>query len=90
MDSKGGRNEWDINQIYQKVEAIEKQMRDNAGKIHDLELFRESTAQKLLTIFSELKDLQDGDKWIKRLIIGSLITGAVGAVFSFLVWAVQS
>lgn len=84
------KNSWDIKQLQRETEDNRRVHQDHEARLRSLESFRDSTVEKLITVFNRLDELQEGDQWIKRVIVTALITGVIGAVISLIVWAVQN
>lgn len=84
------KNAWDIKQLQKENEDSKRVDLDHESRLRSLESFRDSTVEKLITVFNRLDELQEGDQWIKRVIVTALVTGIVGAVISLVVWAVQN
>lgn len=84
------KTEWEIEQLKLAEKATNKRLDNHAERIRGLESFKDSTIEKLLQIFNQLEVIKEGDEWIKRTFTKTLITAIIGAVFSFLVWAIQN
>jgi chromosome segregation ATPase len=84
------KNSWDIKQLQREAEDSRAVDKDHEARLRSLESFRDSTVEKLITVFNRLDELQEGDQWIKRVIVTSLVTGVIGAVISLIVWAIQN
>lgn len=84
------KNSWDIKQLQRESEENRRINLEQEVRLRSLESFRDSTVEKLITVFKRLDELQEGDQWIKRVIVTSLITGVIGAVISLIVWAIQN
>lgn len=84
------KNSWDIKQLQRETEDSRRVDQDHEARLRSLESFRDSTVEKLITVFNRLDELQEGDQWIKRVIVGSLVTGVIGAIISLVVFAIQN
>lgn len=84
------KNSWDISQLQREAEESRTVDRDHEARLRSLESFRDSTVEKLITVFNRLDELQEGDQWIKRVIVTALVTGVIGAIISLVVWAIQN
>lgn len=84
------RNEWDIKQLQEWKKDVSTMARETEKRLRELEAFKETTVQQLIVIFDKLKLLQEGDQWIKRIFIISLVGAVVSAVSSLIVWAIQN
>lgn len=84
------KNSWDIRQLQKDVEEAKRVQGEQESRLRSLESFRDSTVEKLITVFRRLDELAEGDQWIKRVIVTALITGVIGAVISLVVWAIQN
>lgn len=84
------KNSWDIAQLQRESEDSRTVGKDHEARLRSLESFRDSTVEKLVTVFNRLDELQEGDQWIKRVIVTALITGIIGAIISLVVWAIQN
>lgn len=76
------RNSWEIEQSKQTDARQNRQLDDHEERIRVLETFRNSTIEKLITIFNTLEEIRDGNKWIRRLVSSALITGIIGGVIT--------
>lgn len=83
------RNSWEIERLKESVSEVNRKHDDQEKRLRALESFRDATLEKLIVIYSKLDELQEGDKWIKRVFISSLITAITGAVVSFILWAIK-
>lgn len=84
------KNSWDIKQLQLVVDEVKQNWQGLEGRVRVLELFKESTVEKLIIIFNQLKELQEGDKWIKRVFITSLIAATLSTLGTLLVWAIKN
>lgn len=84
------KNSWDIKQLQKESEESRRVEQDHEARLRSLESFRDSTVEKLITVFNRLDELQEGDQWIKRVIVTALVTGVIGAIISLVVWAIQN
>lgn len=84
------KNSWDIKQLQRETEDSRRVEQDHEARLRSLESFRDATVERLITVFNRLDELQEGDQWIKRVIVTSLVTGVIGAVVSLVVWAIQN
>lgn len=84
------KNAWDIKQLQKETEDSRRVDQDHEVRLRSLESFRDSTVEKLITVFNRLDELQEGDQWIKRVIVTALVTGIIGAIVSLVVWAIQN
>lgn len=84
------KNSWDIKQLQRESEDSKVVDKDHELRLRSLESFRDSTVERLITVFNRLDELQEGDQWIKRVIVTALVTGVIGAVISLIVWAIQN
>lgn len=84
------KNSWDIKQLQRETEDSRRVDQDHEARLRTLESFRDTTIERLVMVFNRLDELQEGDQWIKRVIVTALITGVIGAVISLVVWAIQN
>lgn len=84
------QNQWDIERLKEKTEEFAEKLDKIEQRIHDLEIFKETTVQQLIVVFDKLKELQEGDKFIKRMFITALVGSAFSAVAGLIVWAIQN
>lgn len=82
--------QWEVDRIKESNKDKDKDIKDHAKRLSELEAFKISTIEKLLIIFTKIEEIKEGDKWIKRTFTGTLITAIIGAVVSFVVWAIQN
>ena len=74
------RHSWEIENMKKTDEKHEVQISDHEKRIRALESFKDSTVEKLITIFNMLEEIREGAKWIRRILASSLITAIIGAV----------
>lgn len=72
-----------------RLSKVEEQTKQNTEDIRDLVRFKERTLERLKTIFEKLKELQEGDRWIKRMFITALTGSILSVLGALLVWALQ-
>lgn len=84
------KNSWDIEQLQRQANDTKAVAQDHEARLRSLESFKDSTVEKLITVFNRLDELQEGGQWIKRVIVTSLVTGVIGAIISLLIWAIQN
>lgn len=88
------QNKWEIEQLKEqakeRAQKTSERFRKVEEKIEDLVLFKTSTVEKLIIVFQMLEELKEGDKYIKRVFITSLVAAAVSGVGSLIVWAFQN
>lgn len=78
------------NNLRELEEHIKEETKEKNTRLADLESFKVSTVEKLITIFRRLDGLKEDDLWIKRTFAGTLITSVIGAIISFVVWLIQN
>ena len=84
------RAKLDIEHLQDDVKELKdeiKEMRKDQKTFNDFMIL---ATQQIAHIAMQLKALQDGGMWIKRLIIGALITGSITGIYAFLSWAIQN
>lgn len=84
------KTEWEVEQLKAANIEVNRKLDNHAVSIRDFETFKVSTIEKLLQIFSAIEDIKDADEWIKRTFTKTIVTGIIGAVISFIVWAIQN
>lgn len=89
-DKKVDRLAWDVNNLKEESNQQAQNLLEQEARIRKLESFKDSTVEKLITIFNMIEDIKEGDKWIKRTFTAALVTMVTGAVASLLVWLIQN
>lgn len=89
-DKKIDKLVWDVDKLKQEKEYQNSGLIEREKRIRKLESFKDSTVEKLITVFSMIEDIKENDKWIKRTFTAALITMVTGAIASILVWLIQS
>lgn len=84
------KTEWEVEQLKAANIETNRKLDNHAVSIRDFETFKVSTIEKLLQIFQQLESIKEGDEWIKRTFTKTLVTAIIGAVVSFVVWAIQN
>ena len=84
------KNTWDIAQLQEKVKEAFELIKDHEGRMKAQETFKAATIEKLIVIFQKLEELQEGDRWIKRAFVVSLIGAVLSAISALIVWAIQN
>lgn len=76
------RNKWDIEQAKIDDARQERRIEDHEQRIRVLETFRDSTIEKLITVFNTLEDIREGKKYGRRLVTTSLVTSIIGGIIA--------
>lgn len=84
------RNAWNIEKLLEWKAEVEIRFRDLNGWQHDHDEFKNTTIQQLIVIFDTLKELKEGDKWLKRMFITALVGTGVTSIGALIVWAFQN
>lgn len=84
------KNAWDIGQMKEKMGEMTDVLKGHTRQLQDYETFKAATVEKLLIIFAKLEELQEGDRWIKRIFVTALVGAVTSAVISLVVWAFQN
>lgn len=83
------RIKWDIEHLKKDNRLQNEEIDELKQQVRNLESFRDTTMEKLITIFNIIEELKEGDKWIKRTFTTALITVSFGAIVSLLAWFIQ-
>lgn len=84
------KNAWDIVQLWKAMGELKDLYRDQEKEIKTLTEFKNSTVEKLIIIFATLEELREGDRFIKRVFITSLVGAVLSVLGSLIVWAFQT
>lgn len=79
-----------------ELKQVQKETADNSSKIielqtwkSDMDTFKASLVEKLVTIFKRLDSIEDTNKWVNRTALGTLATGVVAVIGALIMWLVQ-
>lgn len=84
------RNSWEIESIKRNIARQEMQIDDLDRRVRMLESFKDATVEKLITVFSMIEEIREGDRWIRRVISSALITALVGAISTVVIWLIKT
>lgn len=84
------KNSWDIKQLQEKVAELINEWKEQKNRIEKLEKWKVATVEKLIIISEKLEELQEGDQFIKRVFITSLIGAVLSGIASVIVWAFKT
>ncbi|WP_405101394.1 hypothetical protein [Oceanobacillus sp. FSL H7-0719] len=82
--------EWKIELLEKESKEQDETIKQNTKDIRDLQSFKDSTVEKLITIFTTINEIKEDSKWMKRTVIGGLITAIIGGIISLIVWLIQN
>ena len=71
-----------------RVNKLEETQEKHASKIQELEIFKEGTTEKLKTVFTRLKEIENSNKWVSQSFFYILLSGIVSAVFALINWLI--
>lgn len=72
-----------------RVEHLAAEQEKHGKRLDELERFQYSTIEKLKTIFERLKEIEQTNRWVSQSFFYIIFSGAIGAVFTVIVWLVQ-
>ena len=71
-----------------RVNKLEETQDKHEGRIQELEIFKEGTTEKLKTVFTRLKEIENSNKWVSQSFFYILLSGIVSAVFALINWLI--
>ena len=71
-----------------RVNKLEETQDKHEGRIQELEIFKEGTTEKLKTVFTRLKAIENSNKWVSQSFFYILLSGIVSAVFALINWLI--
>lgn len=79
-----------------ELKQVQKETADNSKEITalkewkgDMDTFKASLVEKLVTIFKRLDSIEDTNKWVNRTALGTLATGVMAVIGALIMWLVQ-
>lgn len=84
------RKAWEHEQLMEWKKEVNLKFEKLEEWKHGQDKFKTTTVQQLVTIFKKLEELQEGDKWIKRMFITALVGTGFSAVMAMVLWAIQN
>lgn len=85
-----GETAWQVRQNTRAIKDINLELGKQDDRLRTVEVFKETTVDKLLQVFQAVEKLEEKDRWEKRTFTAALLTSIVGAVISAIVWAFQN
>ncbi|MBM7598068.1 uncharacterized coiled-coil DUF342 family protein [Virgibacillus halotolerans] len=84
------KTQWDIEHLQKKADQHEAKLNSHDKRLAALQSFKDSTVEKLLTIFKSIEEIKEESRWMKRSFTTALIGGIVTAVVSLVIWLIQN
>lgn len=84
------RNTWDIDRLKESRLENTRRIAILEDKMQKHDVFKETTIQQMLVVFEKIKELQEGDKWIKRMFITALTGTGLSALSAVLFWFINN
>lgn len=85
-----GETIWQVRQNTKAIKDMQADLGKQDDRLRTVEVFKETTVDKLLQVFQAVEKLEEKDRWEKRTFTAALLTSIVGAVISAIVWAFQN
>lgn len=82
--------QWDIEQLKKENRRQDERLNVHDEEIKVLQSFRDSTVEKLITIFNTIEEMKEDSKWLKQMFTSTLVGGIATAVISLVIWLIQS
>ncbi|MEK4025539.1 hypothetical protein [Sporosarcina sp. FSL W7-1283] len=88
----------DIQKISERVTVEVKEINMNftkeikvlEAKISEFDIWREKIESRVSALFRIVDTLKESDLWLKRTIIGAIVSALVGAAFSILIFFIKN
>lgn len=84
------KTRWDVGHLQKENKQQNKTISEHDSRIRELESFRDSTIEKLITIFKSIDEIREESLWLRRVFTSSLIGGVITAAISLIVWLIQN
>jgi len=81
---------WDIEQIKKDNEAQDRRLDEHDKQLSSFQSFKDSTVEKLITIFNSIDEMKAESKWMKKTFTTTLLGAIVTVITSILVWLITS
>ncbi|WP_077325802.1 hemolysin XhlA family protein [Virgibacillus siamensis] len=75
------REKWRIKRLEDDNERMK-------NELDDLQRFKESTVEKLKTVYERIQDLESTNQWISRSFFYVIFGGVISAFGSLIVWLI--
>lgn len=83
------KTQWEVEYLQKENEQQNLDLKNHEKRLRNLESFKDSTVEKLITIFRTIDDMKEDSRWMKRMFTSTLVGGIVTAVISLIVWLIQ-
>jgi len=83
------KTQWEVEYLQKENEQQNADLKNHEKRLRNLESFKDSTVEKLITIFRTIDDMKEDSRWMKRMFTSTLVGGIVTAVISLIVWFIQ-
>ncbi len=83
------KTQWEVEYLQKENEQQNVDLKNHEKRLRNLESFKDSTVEKLITIFRTIDDMKEDSRWMKRMFTSTLVGGIVTAVISLIVWFIQ-
>lgn len=81
---------WDVEHLKKENAQQRKRITNNESRIRTLESFKDSTVEKLITIFNTIEEIKEESRWLKRNFTNTLVGGIVSVVVALIIWLIQT
>ncbi len=84
------RLEWEVEHLKKESKNHGRRLDGHDKDLSELKSFKDSTVEKLISIFKSIEDLHDENRWTRRTLITTLIGGIVTVLGSIIIWLIQT
>jgi uncharacterized coiled-coil DUF342 family protein len=84
------KTQWELNRLNERTDKHEKRLDQHDEKLSSFQSFKDSTVEKLITIFKSIDEMKAESKWMKKTFTNTLLGAIVTVVTSIIIWLIQS
>lgn len=81
---------WDIDHLKKENEAQNKIIDAHETRMREMESFKDSTVEKLITIFNSIDEIKKDSDWMRKTLTTAIIGVIATVIGSLLVWLITS
>ncbi len=83
------KTQWEVDRLKETSKKHEKKLDKHDERLDELEKFKFSTTEKLITIFKNIEEIKKSNQWWSKTFIGLLLGAIFSATTSLVVWLIQ-
>jgi len=84
------KTQWELERLQRKTNRHEERLDKQDEELTEFRSFKDSTVEKLISIFNTIDEMKEDSKWMKRMFTTTLMGGIVTGIISLVIWLIQS